>query len=192
LRTSVMPLPLVRPQPLVRIPEPFNDPEWIFELKLDGFRALAYIENQECRLVSRNGYVYKTFDPLRAGLVRELKVNDAILDGEIVCLDEDGKSIFNPLLFRRGTPVFAVFDVLWWKGKDLRELPLTERKKQLRSLLPVESPHLLHVDFVREKGEELFALACERDLEGVVGKWAQGTYQSDGATTNRERRLRVA
>ena len=52
-------LPLIHPQPLVRIPEPFNDPAWIFELKLDGFRALAYMENGQCRLVSRTGHVYK-------------------------------------------------------------------------------------------------------------------------------------
>ena len=56
-----------------------------------------------------------------------------------------------------------------------------ERKKRLRSLLPDESPHLLHVDFIPEKGKELFALPCERDLEGVVGKWTQGIYQSDGS-----------
>lgn len=88
-----MPLPLIRPQPLVRIPEPFNDPAWIWELKLDGFRALAYIENRECRLVSRNGYVYNTFDPLRASLLRELKVKDAILDGELVCHAAQGRSL---------------------------------------------------------------------------------------------------
>ena len=60
-----MPLPLMRPQPLVRIPEAFNNPAWLWELKLDGFRALAYVENGECRLISRNGHTYRTFDPLQ-------------------------------------------------------------------------------------------------------------------------------
>ena len=168
-----MPLPLISPQPLVRIPEPFNDPAWLWELKLDGFRAFAYIEHGECRLVSRTGHVYRTFDGLRAGLLQELHVNGAILDGEIVCLDAEGRSLFNPLLFRRRAPVFAAFDLLWANGKDIRATPLAERRKRLRALIPVESPHLLHVDYVPEKGKELFALACQRDLEGVVGKWAR-------------------
>ncbi len=191
-----MSLPPPCSQPLVRIPEPFNDPEWIFELKLDGFRALAYVENGRCRLVSRNGHTFKRFDPLCAALAKELEVKNAILDGEIVCLDEEGRSLFNPLLFRKRTPIFAAFDLLWVDGEDLRELPLIERKKRLRRVIPQhdpqqhpqrdpqQHPHLLHVDFVWEKGRELFALACERDLEGVVGKWAKGSYQSDGRSTS--------
>jgi bifunctional non-homologous end joining protein LigD len=63
----------LRPQPLVRIPEAFNDPAWLWELKLDGFRALAYLEGGACRLVSRHGHTYRSFDPLRAGLAREPK-----------------------------------------------------------------------------------------------------------------------
>ncbi len=183
-----MPLPAVRPQPLVRIPEPFNDPEWIFELKLDGFRSLAYIENSQCRLVSRNGHTFRRFDPLCAALATELSVGDAILDGEIVCLDEDGRSLFNSLLFRKRTPIFAAFDLLWVNGEDLRELPLTERKKRLRRVIPQrdphQHPHLLHVDFIWEKGTELFQLACAKDLEGVVGKWSKGSYQGDGRSTS--------
>ena len=177
-------LPVVRPQPLVRIPEPFNDEAWGWELKLDGFRALAYIENGACRLVSRNGYSYKRFEPLRAALVRELKIEDAILDGEIVCLDEEGKSRFNPLMFRRCTPIFAAFDLLWIDGTDLRERSLVERKRELRRVVAPVSPHILHVDYLPEKGKELFDLACAKDLEGIVGKWAQGTYQTDGRSTS--------
>jgi len=101
-----------------------------------------------------------------------------------VCLDAEGRSLFNRLLFRRQTPVYAAFDIVWVNGQDLRDRPLVERKTRLRAILPLESPHLLHVDHLREKGQELFALACENDLEGVVGKWAQGTYQSDGRTTS--------
>jgi bifunctional non-homologous end joining protein LigD len=61
---------------------------------------------------------------------------------------------------------------------------LVERKKPLRGIVPVESACLLHVDFIPEKGKELFQLACEQDLEGVVGKWAQGRYQDDGRSTS--------
>ena len=143
-----------------------------------------YIEDGECRLVSRNGHTYRSFDPLRAGVVGALKVKDAILDGEIVCLDAEGRPLFNRLLFRRQTPVYAAFDIVWVNGQDLRDRPLVDHKARLRAILPVESPHLLHVDYLPEKGQELFALACEQDLEGVVGKWGQGTYQTDGRGTS--------
>jgi hypothetical protein len=95
--------------PLLRVPEPFDDPAWIFELKFDGFRALAFIEDGACRLVSRKGHTLR-FPALTDALARDLKVRDAILDGEIVCLDAQGRSQFNRLLLRRGTPVFAAFD----------------------------------------------------------------------------------
>ena len=179
-----MPLPALRPQPLVRIPEAFNDAAWLWELKFDGFRSLAYLEAGTCRLVSRHGHTYRSFDPLATGVAGAIKVRDAILDGEIVCLDPEGRSLFNRLLFRRQTPVYAAFDVLWVNGQDLRDRPVVERKKRLRAVLPVESPHLLHVDWLPEKGQELFTLACEQDLEGVVGKWAQGKYQDDGRSTS--------
>ena len=148
------------------------------------FRAVAYLEKGGCRLASRNGHTYRSFAPLRAAILSEVKARDTILDGEIVCLDAEGRSLFNPLLFRRRRPVFAVFDLLWLNDEDLRGLPLIERKARLRALVPRESPDLLHVDAVPEKGQELFQAACERDLEGVVGKWAQGTYQSDGRATS--------
>jgi bifunctional non-homologous end joining protein LigD len=109
---------------------------------------------------------------------------NAILDGEIVCVDSAGRSLFKPLLFRLSRPVFAAFDVLWVDGADLRQQPLLERKGRLPALLPIDSPHVLHVDYLPEKGKELFALARENDLEGVVGKWAHGTYQSGGRTTS--------
>lgn len=179
-----MAFPAVHPQPLVRVPRAFNDPDWVWELKLDGFRALAYVERHEVRLVSRHGHVYRSFEHLRVALGAELQVKNAILDAEIVCLDEAGRSLFTPLLFHRQHPVLAVFDLLWLNGEDLRELPLVERKWRLRPLLPVPSAHLLYVDAVAEKGIELFELACQEDLEGVVGKWAPGTYQRDGRSTS--------
>jgi bifunctional non-homologous end joining protein LigD len=77
-------LPLFQPMPLQKRPLPFDHPEWIFELKYDGFRALAYIEAGECRLVSRNGYQFKSFPSLNMTLALECKAKSAVLDGEIV------------------------------------------------------------------------------------------------------------
>src|ERR1700688_3870307 len=83
--------------------EPFDDPDFLFELKHDGFRALAHIWDGKCELVSRRRNTYKSFQELKDNLAK-LKVKDAIIDGEIVCLDSEGRSIFNELLFRRGFP----------------------------------------------------------------------------------------
>src|SRR5215831_12566450 len=83
-------LPRLRPMRLAQRPQPFDHPDWIFELKYDGFRSLAYIEDGECRLISRRNHEYKSFHALRDDIQSSIAVENAILDGEIVCLSEDG------------------------------------------------------------------------------------------------------
>ena len=83
-------------------PEPFDHAEWIFELRLDGFRALPYLDNGEGRLVSRNGNTFASFRDLAADVAASFRGKDAVLDGEIVSLDEHGYQQFEDLLFRRG------------------------------------------------------------------------------------------
>jgi len=78
----------------------FDNPDWIFELKYDGFRALAYIESGECRLLSRNGNQFKSFPSLNLALPLECKAKSAVLDGEIVCFDKHGCSQFELWHFR--------------------------------------------------------------------------------------------
>jgi bifunctional non-homologous end joining protein LigD len=106
-----MTLPQIKPIERVRMADPFDDPGWLFELKHDGFRAVVYLTDGQCRLVSRKGHTYKSFVPLRAALGEQLRAENVILDGEIVCLDQEGRSIFNELLYRRGNPVFYAFDL---------------------------------------------------------------------------------
>jgi len=167
------PFPAIRPMPLVRLPEAFSDPDWIFELKLDGFRAIAYIERGACTLVSRNGHAFRRFH----GLGRHL--------GDIlVCLDAGGRSMFNRLMFSRAEPVFSGFDLLWMNGRDLRDVPLIERKHRLAQVVGPRSSCLLVVQHVERCGIDLFAAACDHDLEGIVGKWAQGRYETDGTATS--------
>jgi bifunctional non-homologous end joining protein LigD len=89
---------------LTLVLQPFDHPDFLFELKHDGFRALAYISEGRCELVSRRRNPYKSFEQLRSNLAG-LRVNDAIIDGEIVYLDSEGRSIFNELLHRRAFPV---------------------------------------------------------------------------------------
>jgi ATP-dependent DNA ligase len=127
-------LPSIIPAKLARSLEPFDDPAWLFELKHDGFRSLAYIEDGKCRLVSRHRNVYKSFETLRDALAA-LRVESAILDGEIVCLDENGCSQFKELLYRRGRAVFFAFDMVWLDGEDLRQIAWIERKKKLKNLI---------------------------------------------------------
>src|SRR6476620_2628007 len=105
------------PMPLVRIPEPFDHPDWLFELKHDGFRAFAIIEGHTCRLVSRRGHTFTRFGLLAEEIAHSIRVMHAVLDGEIVCLGPDGHSRFYDLLFRREWPSFYAFDVLELEGK---------------------------------------------------------------------------
>jgi bifunctional non-homologous end joining protein LigD len=104
-------------------------------LKQDGFRAIAYIDRGDCRLVSRNLKALP-FKSLRASIAA-ITVDNAILDGEIVVLDNSGVSRFNSLLSRKGedAAVFYAFDLIWMNGTDLREQPLVERKKRLCELV---------------------------------------------------------
>src|SRR5215472_14595328 len=117
---------LFQPIPLTRRGEPFNDPEWVFEIKWDGFRCLAHFEHGRCRLVSRNGNEFKSFSALNLALPMECRARSAVLDGEIVCLDKKGNSQFRNLLFRRGEPRFYAFDLLMHNSEDLRYLPLSD------------------------------------------------------------------
>jgi bifunctional non-homologous end joining protein LigD len=103
--------PRLSPLPLSVRSTPFDHPDWIFEIKFDGFRSLVYIEDGACRMVSRKNHTYKSFPYLCEEFSR-LKVANAVFDGEVVCLDEHGRSQFNKLLFRRGDPFFYVFDLL--------------------------------------------------------------------------------
>src|SRR5438270_817169 len=104
--------------PLARLSEPFDHPDWVFEPKLDGFRAVGHISGGQCRLVSRNRNAFKTFPLLSAGLGAAIK-HQAGIDGEIVYLGEDGCPQFYELMRRRTPQYFYAFDLLWLDGEDL-------------------------------------------------------------------------
>ena len=109
---------------LIRRLEPFDHPDWIYEIKFDGFRALAYTDEGKCRLLSSRRHEYKSFHELCASVAHHLNGHEALLDGEIVCLDQYGRSQFKQLMFRLGQPFFYTFDLLWLNAEDLRSLPL--------------------------------------------------------------------
>ena len=171
-----MRLPRMDPARLTLVQEPFDHPEFLFELKHDGFRALAYISDGHCELVSRRRNSCKSFGELRAHLA-ELKIRDAVIDGELVCLDAEGRSIFNELLLRRGCPIFYAFDLLYLNGRDLRQLPLLERKEKLRAVIEKNAlTDVLCGKFVEGRGIDLYNEVVRRNLEGVVPKRKTGTY----------------
>ena len=169
---------------LLRIQEPFDHPDFIFEPKLDGFRALAHVRGHRCELVSRNGLTFKQWPQLAEEIAHAIRAQSAVLDGEICCLDPDGRTHFNKLLFRREWPFFYALDALSIDGEDLTGLPLLERKRQLRRIMPAVECGLLYLDHLEERGCDLFRVACDRDLEGIVGKWRCGTYRTDGRATS--------
>jgi bifunctional non-homologous end joining protein LigD len=165
---------LIRP-----FPDPFDNPDWLFELKYDGFRALAYGRSSGVELVSRTGHVYSEFAPLCAGIAAELAGVEVVLDGEIACLDEHGRTQFDALMSRRGQPCFVAFDVLWHGATDLRAVPLWKRKEILRRLVPKRSSAMLYAECVVRCGTALYRIAYEKDLEGIVAKWRHGAYSPD-------------
>jgi bifunctional non-homologous end joining protein LigD len=168
-------------------PQPFSDNDWIFEIKWDGFRAIAYV-NQELRLKSRNQKELKYNFPELEELTK--LTQRVVLDGEIVVV-KDGKPDFQALLERgqatspleieakekRSPAVYVVFDILEKDGISILDLPLTERKKILKSSVK-EGKHVLLSDFVEEKGETYYNLALEKGLEGVMAKKKDSVYES--------------
>jgi hypothetical protein len=105
--------PRIVPIAPVRVRQAFDGRDWIFEPKLDGFRTLAYVADGNCTLVSRRRHEYKAFAPVAAAIATALGNHQAIVDGEIVCLNKAGEPQFNALLFRRALPWFDAFDLLW-------------------------------------------------------------------------------
>jgi bifunctional non-homologous end joining protein LigD len=136
------------PMRLLRIPEPFDHPERVFDPKMDGFRAVAYVEGHRCTLVSRNGNIFKSWPQFAEEIAHSVRAHSAVLDGEICCLDPDGRSNFKPLLFRREWPFFMAFDLLAVDGDDVRELPLLRRKRALKRIMPRVESRLCFMDHI--------------------------------------------
>jgi bifunctional non-homologous end joining protein LigD len=168
--------PKITPIIPVRRRDLFESRDWLYELKHDGFRALAYLDHGRCQLVSRKRNVMKRFSNLCAGLAKELKGREAILDGEIVALDGSGKPAFYDLMKRECDPVFYAFDLLWLNGRDLRDLSLVGRKKILRKIIPCKSCWIGYVSYADRDALKLFELVKKGDLEGLVVKRKDSKY----------------
>lgn len=179
----------VSPMLATLLERPFSDPNWLFEIKWDGARTLAWIEDGQVRLRSRAGNEVTHQYPELGSLPQHVSARRALLDGEIVVLDEKGRSEFermqqrmnvqrpSPDLISRYPVSYYLFDLLYCDGYDLREVPLVDRKHFLRRILS-PTREFRFSDHQVERGKELFELARQQDLEGIVGKRIDSFYSS--------------
>ena len=169
-------LPEVQPILLTPRREPFDDPAWLFEPKYDGYRGLLYVTRKGCWFRSKRGNILKRFQEVCYWVREELPVKEAILDGEVVALDSEGRQNFRGLVAGQGNLHYAAFDALWVNGKDLRTLPLTRRKRALHRLVPATTTVVSQVFSIEERGRDMFAAAERLDLEGIVAKRKADPY----------------
>jgi bifunctional non-homologous end joining protein LigD len=166
------------------VAEPPQGSAWLHEIKFDGYRFVAAIENGAPRFLSRNGVEWTGKFPTLGRELTTLPSRSAVLDGEIVILTPSGISDFEALkdALSKGFEsdlFYFVFDLLYLDGADLRERPLLERKRLLQKLLEpgVESPHVRYSGHVEGGGSAFYRRACELGLEGAVSKRKDGPYR---------------
>jgi bifunctional non-homologous end joining protein LigD len=154
-----------------------SGPGWLFEVKWDGYRAIARIAGGEATLTSRNGNdLTGRFPDVAKALGRATKSPDCVLDGEVCALDEEGRSSFSVMQQGSGPLVFYAFDLLEVDGEPVLDLPLEERRERLVALLDRRSTKV-RLSEAFEDGEALYAAAREQRLEGVIAKKADSRYQ---------------
>jgi bifunctional non-homologous end joining protein LigD len=172
----------IKPMLATLVDEPFDNPDWQYEVKWDGYRALAFINKGKVELFSRNNKSFnEKFYPIY-DLLNEWKIN-AVLDGEILVLNNKGISNFGSLQNWRseadGELVFYVFDILWYEGKNLMELPLYERQAVLNDILPTDDDRVRLGKVFKASGVDFFNAAERMGLEGIIAKKTNSTYVSD-------------
>jgi bifunctional non-homologous end joining protein LigD len=171
-------LPQIEPVILTARGEAFDDPTWMFEPKYDGFRGFLYNSRAGCEIRPGQDFRFERFGDLCERIAGVLGSREAILDGEVVALNRQGKPVFRDLLRGRGDLAFAAFDLLWLDGTDLRPLPLADRKRALREVLPEDTGPLYKILTLEEDGRALFSAIRKMDLEGIVAKRKSDAYGS--------------
>lgn len=165
---------------------PPNGPEWIHEIKFDGYRTLAYCEGRSVSLRTRSGLDWTEKYQGVAKAVSGLRLKDTVLDGEIVWVDGDGRSDFqqlqNSLKMGDSTHlVYFVFDVLEYRGRDCRDLRLLERKEILQKIFSARSkmsPSVRLAESWTDDSNRLLAASCQLGLEGLISKRVDSTYEA--------------
>jgi len=154
--------------------------DWVYEIKYDGYRILTYKEKTKVKMYTRNNIDYTKKFANIVNSIKSIDENSFALDGEIVAFDENGKSDFGLLQENikkaKGELYYVVFDLLALDGKDLRDLPLLERKAKLERLLFKSEKNIIYSQHV-EKGKESFEFARKNNLEGIIAKNKKSIYQ---------------
>ncbi len=172
------------------VEKPFDGDDWLFEIKWDGYRAVAFIERGKVRLVSRNQNELTARYPELHDLPRFINAKTAILDGEVVALDEEGRASFSLMQQRTGfrpggkraatrsdVPVlYYAFDLIYLDGYDWRRMPLEDRKRKLAEILST-APILRYSDHYEAQGKALFEVAKQNKLEGILAKRRNSCYE---------------
>src|SRR5688572_8680408 len=174
----------ISPMLATLVDKPFDEPGWVYEIKWDGYRALALCNDGEVNLISRNNKSFnEKFYPVY-NAVKEWGIN-AVIDGEIAVLKDSGVSHFGSLQNWRseadGELIYYVFDVLWLDGHDLMQLPLTERRELLRQNIPSEGIIRLSEDF-KTSATEFIEVAAKMGLEGIIAKKEDSIYRPGDRT----------
>jgi len=172
----------IKPMLATLVDAPFDDPDWQYEVKWDGYRTLAFLDKKDVNLFSRNNKSFNDkFYPIY-DLLKEWKIN-AVLDGEILVLNEKGISNFGSLQNWRseadGELVFYVFDLLWYDGKNLMELPLSQRQAILSDVLPRDDDRVRLSKVFKANGIDFFDAAERMGLEGIIAKKSDSLYSTD-------------
>ncbi len=159
------------------VDQPFDEAGWSYEIKWDGYRALGYLKKGNVELRSRNNKSFEKYYPIFDAL-KKWKIN-AVVDGELVVLNEKGQSNFSALQNWRseadGNLIYYLFDLLWLEGRDLMGLALSERRALLQSVVPAEGP-IRYSEGFETGGKEFFAAAQRMGLEGIVAKRKNSGY----------------
>jgi bifunctional non-homologous end joining protein LigD len=172
----------IKPMKATLVDEPFDEPGWLFEVKWDGYRAIAVLDKKDgAQLISRNNLPFDKYYPINEAL-KSWKM-DAVLDGELLVLNEKGISDFGAMQNWRseadGNLVYYIFDILWYEGKNLMGLPLSERQAILQSIIPTDNDHIRQSKVFDANGIDFFAAAERMGLEGIIAKKADSVYTSD-------------
>jgi len=168
----------IKPMLAQSVDAPFDRKNWIFELKWDGYRAICEVEKGKVSLYSRNLHSYnKRFAPVANSL--KVFTKDIVLDGELVVGDKTGRPNFGLIQDYPdggGTLLYYVFDILYYDGRSLIELPLIKRKEILKEIMP-EMPNVKLSEYIEDEGKSFFSIAQKLKLEGIMAKSGESEYE---------------
>lgn len=170
----------IEPMLATVVDKPFDNPEWLYEIKWDGYRAVAYLDRGKVEIRSRNNL---SFTAKFAEITETLQQwpTRAVTDGEIIALNDAGIADFQQLqgfaqLGKSAHLVYYIFDLLWYEGQSLMHLPLKDRKLVLENIIPTDQDTIRYSDHIEERGKEFSELALKQGLEGIMAKKADSEY----------------